>query len=323
MDNMRTSLHQSGWIWLLTLVVAVMPLFIWPVFSNSPVWQTPPPVSQSLSLGEQGALVLAVYGIKLVYMLLALGILILVRAEQGAAWLALKGSLAAFWVGEFFCAVNILFFVKEILAFEYLHSLFMVYCLGLLFYSVMEMTDKELLHYTDPRARCALVGVCKTCIKAHPDAPGTCLLHRLFKWMLPLSAILALMPLMAQPLNYSFETRVFGFVRILTHLMPIQWYELRFSPVAALVMMVASWVALAWKGSIPAGIRVSKILLSLAAGHLGFSLMRLAFASFYRERLVWFVFWEELTELLLIAGVLVIVLLIRPAWRVRLKESFL
>lgn len=319
---MITYIRRSGWIWVLVLLAGVLPVLVWPALSHAPGWQPHPPVSQVLSLGEQSALVLAVYIIKLVYMLLSLGALILVWSESGLTWLPLKGALAAFWIGEFFCAINILFFIQEALIFEYLHSLFMVFCLALLFYSVMEMADREFLHYTDPRVRCALVGICKNCIKAHPGAPGVCLLHRLFQWMIPLAAVIALMPLMAQPLNFSLETRVFDLPRILTHLMPIQWYELRFSPVAALVLMLASWVALAWRGGVPAGIRVSKILLSLAAGHLGFSLMRLAFAAFYRQGLVWFIFWEELTELLLIAGVLVVVLLIRPGWLARLKESF-
>ena len=320
---MRFYLRHWAWLWVLALGAGVLPVLIWLALPADPAWQALLPGSQALSPLEQGSLVLAVYGIKLLYMLLALAVLFLAWGESNPAWKALQGSLAAFWIGEFACATNILFFVEENLALEYLHSLFMVFCLALLFFSALEATDQGLLNFTDPQARCALVGVCKTCTKAHPETPTACLLHRLFQWMIPLSGVLALMPLMAQPLNYSFATRVYGLPRLLTHLMPIQWYELRFSPWVAIMGMLAAWLALSWRGGVEAGIRISKILLSLAAGHLGFSLMRLAFAAFYQEGLVWFIFWEELTELMLVTGVGVVVWLVRPGRMARLKNSLI
>ena len=131
-------------------------MLIWVGIPAAPGWQALPPGEQVLSAGEQSALVMAVYGIKLVYMLLALAALALTWGERGRAWQALQGSLVVFWVGEFFCAINILFYVEENVIFEYLHSLFMVFCLGLLFFCVMEVVDKELLHFSDPRARCAV-----------------------------------------------------------------------------------------------------------------------------------------------------------------------
>lgn len=302
-------LRRWGWVWLMAIIIGVLAPMLW---TQAAGWQALPPAQGDLSLGEQSGLVLAVYGFKLVYMLLASGLLIFIWPERGAAWRALWGSLAAFWLGEFFCWINILFYEEESLTFEYLHSLFMVFCVGLLFYSAMEAVDRDLLHFSDPKARCALSGVCKECVKAHPDTPGACLLHRLFKWSIPLGAVLAFMPLMAQPVNYSFATRVFGLPRTLTHLMPVQWFELRYSPMVALLLLAGSWAALVWQGHRPAGMRLSKVLLSGAMGLLGFSFMRLALAAFYQQGLVWFIFWEELTELLLIVGVLVVVLLIRP-----------
>jgi hypothetical protein len=256
-------------------------------------------------------------------MLLAAGLLIILWKERGPAWAALQASLAAFWLGEFFCWINIIFYAEEVLIFEYLHSLFMVFCVGLLFYSLMEAVDRDVLHFSDPRARCTLAGVCKTCVKAHPDKLGACLLQRLFKWMIPLGAVLALMPLLMQPLNYAYQTTVFGLPRTLTHLMPVQWFELRFNPVIALGLLAGAWLALVWRGGTPEGLRVSKILLSAAVGCLGFTFMRAVFAAFYRQGLVWFVFWEELTELLLIIGILVVVLLVRPGRLGRLWEKMI
>jgi hypothetical protein len=242
-------------------------------------------------------------------MVLALGLIVLIWAEKSPTFQALKGFLVTFWVGEFFCWINIVFFVEESLLFEYLHSLLMVFCLGFLSYSLIEALDHELLHFSDPHQRCVLASVCKECVKA---TPGECLLRRLFRWMIPLFAGVALMPLVAQPLDYSIRTQVFGFPRLLTHLLAIQWYEMRFSPIAALLLLAGSWMALVWRRQADKGLTISKVLLSVALGYLAFAFMRLIFASFYREGLVWFDFWEEFTELILVSGVLVVVWLFHP-----------
>ncbi len=310
------------------LVTILLPPLLWSVFSNLPAWQALPASEQLLCIGKQSALVIAIYGIKPLYMLLALAALGLTWGEKGVTWRTLQASLVSFWVGEFFCWLNILLFADEALLLEYLHSVFMVFCLGLLFYCIIQAVDNSLLHYTDPRARCALTGICKNCIKAQPDVPGACLLHRFFQWMVPLVAVIALMPLMAPPFNFSFVTKVFGFQRTLNHLMPIQWYELRFCPVAAMVLMLISWLVLLWPAKtlsqMLSRLSISKILISASVGLLSFSLMRLAFAAFYRELLVWFVGWEELTELLLIISIVVVVWLIRPEkfgrWKTKLLE---
>jgi hypothetical protein len=312
------------------VIAAILPVFIWTALSNLPAWQPLPAETQVLCIGKQSALVAAVFGFKTLYMFLALGILALAWGERSSAWQALQASIMTFWLGEFFCWLNILFYNDESLILEYLHSLFMVFCLGFLSFSLIEAVDKDILHFSDPHTRCAMVGVCKNCVKAQPDFSRDCLLNRLFKWAIPLAALLAFMPLVAQPQNFSFTALVFGYPRSLNHLMPVQWYELRFSSIAALVLMISSWLALTWPSKQPGihqnNLLVSKVLLSAGGGYLGFSLMRLIFASFYREALVWFVFWEELTELILVVGILVVVLSVRPErvarWSVRLKELF-
>ena len=309
---MNFDLRYPVWSSFLALGLGVLPVLAWASQSAAPGWQALPAGQQVLSPNEQGGLVLAVYGFKSVYMLLALAALALIWDEVGPAWRTLQASLAAFWLGEFFCGINILFYFEESLVFEYLHSLFMTFCLGLLFYSVMEAVDANILHYSNPRERCALAGNCKNCVKGQPAHASACLLRKLFQWMMPLTAVLAGMPLMAQALNFSFVTSVFGSPRLLTHLISIQWYELRFTPAAALALLAAAWLALVWKGNSPTGLQISKILLSAAVGQLGFSLMRLSFAAYSRAQLVWFVFWEELTELLLICAVLILVSLTRP-----------
>lgn len=263
----------------------------------------------------------AVYLIKPLYMILALVVLLLLWRHIAAA---LRLSLVFFLAGETACAINILFFFYESTVLEYVHSYLMVVCLGFLAFAVIEVVDHNLLHFSDLEAKCALLGVCKGCVKYHP---GSCILRRLFQWSLPLAAIIALMPLNAQPRPISYNVMVFGFLRNLSHPLPIQLYEIRFSPLAALGLLVASWIWLTFRGQTERGLLVSKIFLAGALGYLGFAFMRLALFAFYWDDLLWFVFWEELTELILVVGIIIAVWLLQPETatmlRTRMAQVFL
>ena len=130
------------------------------------------------------------------------------------------------------------------------------------------------------------------------------------------------MPFNAQSRPISYNVIVFGFLRNLSHPLPIQQYEIRFSPLAALALLSASWLWLTFYGQLPRGLLTSKVFLATALGYLGFTFMRLAFFTFYWDNLVWFVFWEELTELILVIGILIVVWLLQPELGRRLQGVF-
>lgn len=48
---------------------------------------------------------------------------------------------------------------------------------------------------------------------------------------------------------------------------------------------------------------ISKIFFAAGLGPLGFGFLRLILLHAYRENLVWFNFWEELTELIFVVGI--------------------
>jgi hypothetical protein len=86
-----------------------------------------------------------------------------------------------------------------------------------------------------------------------------------------------------------------------------QFYELRYLPVAALVLLAVCFVVL-WRVE-RRSVTTSKILYSAALGALGFSFFRLVLVASFINNQVWFVLWEETTELMyvgLVAGVLLI-----------------
>ena len=57
----------------------------------------------------------------------------------------------------------------------------------------------------------------------------------------------------------------------------------------------------------------SKVLFAAGMGPLGFGFLRFVLFTAYRENLVWFAFWEEITELLYIFGVGVVLWIFRKA----------
>ena len=301
---------------ILVILSGLLPL-LWLVLGGaSPAVANTEIARREIPVAEQAALVGAVYLVKPLYMILALaGLLIFWQGMN----VALRLALIFFLAGETACAINILFFFYESAFLEYLHSYLMVVCLGFLAFAVIEAVDHNLLHFSDLNAKCALVDVCKGCTKYRP---GSCILRRSFQWSLPLAAVVALMPLNAQPRPISYNVTVFGFLRNLSHPLPIQLYEIRFSPLAALLLLAASWVWLTMNGHSPRGLLISKVFLAATLGYLGFAFMRLAFFTFYWDNLVWFVFWEELTELVLVVGILVVLWLVHPESGRRLRAVF-
>ena len=68
----------------------------------------------------------------------------------------------------------------------------------------------------------------------------------------------------------------------------------------AALLFAASFFALRLKRD---GVAPAKILFCMAAGFFGFSFFRLMLFYPFRDNLLWFSNWEELTELFYIAGV--------------------
>ena len=72
-------------------------------------------------------------------------------------------------------------------------------------------------------------------------------------------------------------------------------------PAVSLGLLAVAWLVLVWKGQ--DAVWWSKIYFSAGSGALGFALFRMILLQAYRDNLLWFATWEELTELLFILGV--------------------
>jgi rhodanese-related sulfurtransferase len=251
-----------------------------------------------LPLFKQAVVVLSLYLIKPLYTLIALVLLYVLKKETSRHLAALRWSLTTFFVGEMICWVNFQFLKVESILLEYLHSLSMVLTIAFLTFAIVEVLDKKVLKFSNPESRCVLLGICRGCIKTS-NVP--CAFRRLLKLSTFSLAILAVMPLLAVPSAISYNTTIFGLVRNLMHPVTIQIFEIRYCPLMAITLLMVSFFLLVQRK--PKNALREKIFLSAGVGFLGFSFLRLAFLTFYRDDIVWFVFWEEATELLLV-GVL-------------------
>ena len=236
--------------------------------------------------------------VKPLYTLVSLVLVIVLWRQRTPDLAALRWALLCFFVGENFCAANYIACADRSVAFEYLHSYGMVLCFGLTTYAVLEGIDRRLIRLSDPDARCAALGLCRHCIK-HEDVP--CGLQRVFLFLIPAAIIVALAPLCAELIPVSYNTAILGAFYNYSHPVVYQVFEVRFLPAVAAALLAVSFAALRFKKR--DAVQWSKVFFSAGMGAMGFSFFRLLAFQAYRDNLVWFGAWEEITELLFVLGV--------------------
>jgi rhodanese-related sulfurtransferase len=267
------------------------------VLFRSGTGETLPSPFKESSWYEQLALVGAVLIIKPLYTLITLILIVVLWRLKSPDVFALRWGLIFFFIGEGFCALNIIFFNHSFDLFEFFHMYGMVLSFAFVTYAILEALDLRILGYSDPKKRCAALGLCKQCIK-YGEAP--CGLKRTFYFLIPAFIVLSFIPLLTSTNAISYNTEVFGIFQNYSHPIIYQFFEFRYSPVYAIILFVASFFVLLLEKSHV--IAVSKVLFAAGLGPLGFGFLRLVFFGVYQDNLVWFNFWEELTELVYVVG---------------------
>jgi rhodanese-related sulfurtransferase len=244
---------------------------------------------------EQWAAVVTGFGVKPVYMLLSLVLVGVLWRRRAADLVALRWAMILFFAGEMFCALNYGITTHQSDLLEYLHSFGMVLCFGFTTYAIFEAMDERLIKYSDADQKCAAVGLCRGCIK-YTNIP--CGLKRMFLLLIPAAAVMALLPFCSRLEPVSYNTRIFGTFYNYSNAVVQQIYEMRLCPLAAIGLLIVSFLLLALKRHDP--VRASKIFFAAAMGPLGFAFFRLFLFTPFRDNLVWFNVWEEITELLFV-----------------------
>jgi hypothetical protein len=261
-----------------------------------------------MSTREQWLAVFTAFGVKPLYMVLCLALIIFLWRQRAADMAALRWGLIWFWLGENACTINWWLYSERSHGWEYLHSYGMIVGFAFVAWALLEGLDVRLIKVSPEHERCAALSLCRACIK---NSAVACNLQRLFKLLIPAAMILALMPLCWNLKVVSYNSRILGTLYHYAHYVVDQIYENRFCAVLALVLLAASWLVLMFKKKEP--VRLSKALFAAALGPLSFGLMRTFIFGAYADRLVWFVAWEEITELIFVATIAFVIWIFRHA----------
>ena len=250
------------------------------------------------TLLEQWAACIAAFGFKPTYMLLSFILILWIRKLFSPDLVALRWGLIGFLTGEAFCAVNYLFLGEDSYFVEYMHSFGMALAFGFSAYALFLALDQRVVRYGDANRKCALLEQCGACIK-NTEVP--CAVRRLYLLAIIVFMILALMPLAADTYAVTYNTKILGTEYSYSHPAIYQIFEIRYCPIVALIFFAAALVTFYLRKEDP--MPFAKILLASGLGFFGFSMFRLVLFQVYRDNLTWFVFWEEVTELIYIVGV--------------------
>lgn len=286
----------APWLWGSVLIGGILPfLLFWPAFNQPALPESL--VVRNVSLFEQWLVVITALGVKPAYMLLSLVLILWLWRCRSADLVALRWGLIAFLAGEIACAVNYLAFGGRSAVTDYLHSYGMAVGFSFIAYAALEGLDVRVIKYSPAKDRCAFLSLCRSCIK-YAEVP--CALRQVFAFFIPALALVALMLPAAGLSAAACQTRVLDSEQIFANPLWSQLFEGRYCAAAAVLLLAVSWAALQFKRQEP--VATAKIVLAAALGPLGFGLLRLFLRTAYAQNLAWANIWEELTELLFIAG---------------------
>ena len=264
-------------------------------------------------LREQIISVTAFFLVKPIYTLMSLLVIVFLWRETSPDLVALRWGMIFFFVGENACALNVLAWKETSYLLEYAHSVGMAICLGFVTYALLEGLDRRVVGWSAPNQRCAAMSLCGTCIK-HADVP--CGLRRMLTMFIPLCIVVACILPTADWHDAAYNTTVFGQFYHYGHLRVFQMFENWVCSAAAVLCFSVTLLLLQFPGK--AAFQRARIMLAAGVGPLGFGLLRVFMGGVYSQSQVWFGFWEEMTELLLLAGICFTLWTFRaqllPAW---------
>ncbi len=313
------------------LVFGILPLLLyWPAFAQP----LAPGCSlvRDIAVSEQWLVVIAALGIKPAYMLLSLVWIIWLWRRRAADLVALRWGLIFFLAGETACAINYVAFGGHSALTDYLHSYGMAVGFSYVAYALLEGIDFRLVKYSPAKERCAALSLCRACIKYAPGSAGeawdrvpsfasaedppakmralpVCGLRRLFSFLIPALVVVSLMLPCAEINPVSHRINILDSIQDFPAPMWAQIFEGRYCAWVAVALLLISWGLLLFKRNEP--VAAAKVFFAAAMGPLGFGLMRLFLRTAYREDLAWANIWEELTELIFVAGVGLVLWLFR------------
>ena len=266
------------------------------------------PILIQPSLFEQTILVITVFGVKPLYMLLALVLIKLLWRSRDRDLRLLLAALIGFEAGEIACALNYGWTAGTSDLLEFGHQAGMIAFSGLLPWSMFSMLDDRVLRYSAVDKTCAAYRFCGCCWKREDVGCG---LHRLFLFGAPALALVALLPLPAPIPQVDLILPVFGTDVIYRYSPMEQWAVFRGYPMAAAIALLATF-GLLLRGQ--HGLAASQWTFFGGLGLMGFSMLRFFLLSAFDQMPIWADTFEELTELITVVGIAVLLWVFRRSF---------
>ena len=255
-----------------------------------------PSIPLEASFIDQLALVVAVFGIKPFYMLVALVIIKVLWARPGRDLRILMASMLAFEAGELFCALNFTLTKDLSVLLEFGHHAGMILFGALLPWGIYTLVDERILRFSAQDKTCAASRFCKRCWKTDDVVCG---LQRLMLFAAPAFALIALIPVSSEVLVLSARFDVFGSPVAYQLTYAEQWALYRAYPIAASGLMLITFFLLL-RGR--RGLGPAQWSFFLGLGLMTFSFLRFTLITSFSAAPWWADTWEEVTELLTVLG---------------------
>jgi rhodanese-related sulfurtransferase len=240
---------------------------------------------------EQLVTVLTAFVVKPVYMLLALALGLWLVRRDGRDLVLLGRGMLLFFVGETLCFVRATMTGPGDLL-EMGHGLGMVAMGAWLSWGGLELVDRRVLGFSDPSRACVLGRLCQRCWKRESVSCG---LHRTMRFLLPVLALLCLVPLSAVLRPKTVDYAVFGTLVRDEATPVIELLQMRLFPLYALWLFAVAFVDLR-RGR--EGLERAKAPFAVAVGLLLYALLRFFLEGTFGDAVFWANAWEEVTELL-------------------------
>jgi thiosulfate sulfurtransferase len=275
---------------------------------------TPPVVE--ISLLSQIAVTLAAFVVKPVYILMSVVVFLMLWRENSVDLVLIRNAMLAFFIGENACTLNYLVASNNSAWLEFIHGLGMVAMFFLLFWGLMRFIDERVLYYNDSDKRCAFQRYCKHCWKKEPVFCG---LHRLALWLLPALAFVALIPVTMPLRPFKIVMPVF--------LSDVVWLkdfwnlfvEFRLYPILGALCFMVSFLYLRRGRD---GLKKAQLPFFLALGFTSYSFFRFGLLLTFNENQGWADWWEESTEFIMIAMVLLFLAIFKDQLKLKTPWPF-
>jgi len=263
-----------------------------------------PPVVK-IPMLSQIAMTVAAFVVKPAYVVMSLLVFLILWKKKSMDLVLIRNAMLVFFIGENACTLNYLAASNTSVWLEFVHGLGMAGTFFLLFWGVVRFFDERVLHYNQPDKTCALQRHCRHCWKKEPVVCG---LHRLALWLLPALAFVALIPLtmplrpfkIVMPVFLSDVVWLKDFWNLLT--------EFRLYPILGALSFMISFLYLRRGRS---GLIKAQLPFFLALGFTSYSFFRFGLLLTFNENQGWADWWEESTEFIMIAMVVLLLVVFK------------